>query len=70
MWQPYWPGSHRGHGRSKEADHTELKHKKMLVKLALPQPTDILVHECKKGLARHLVSVNTVSTNFNKRCFA
>ena len=69
MWQPCWPGSHRGHGRSTEADHTELKHEKTLVKLALPQSTDILAHECKKGLVRNLVSVNAMSANFNKLCF-
>jgi len=69
MWQPCWPGSHCGHGRSTEADHTELKHQIMLLKQALPQPTDIMTHKCKKGFVRHLVSVNTVSANFNKLCF-
>jgi hypothetical protein len=67
MWQPCSPGSHRGHGRSTDADHTELKHEKTLLKLALPEPTDILAHECKKALLRRLVSVNKVSeisTNF------
>ena len=68
MRQPCWPGSHCGHGRSTEADHTELKHKKTLIKLALRQPTDIMAHKCKKGLVRYLVSVNTVSANFNKLC--
>jgi hypothetical protein len=45
MWQLYWPGSHHGHGRSTEADHTELKNEKTLVKLALPQPTNIMAHK-------------------------
>ena len=69
MWQPCWPGSHRGHGRSTEADHTELKHKKTIVKLALPHQTDILAHECTIGLVRPMVLFKTVSANLIKLCF-